>query len=56
MAKTSMAGGCRGNESSMTTLGSIQQMFQTTSASLLYKGDNTFLQFPGWKLNGKNWL
>ena len=34
----------------------IQQMVQTTFASLIYDGDNTPLQFLGWKSNGKNWL
>ena len=56
MAKTAMLGRRRGNKSSIATSGPIQQMVQTTSASLLYGIDNTSLQFPGWKLNGKHWL
>ena len=56
MAKTAMLGQHRGNKSSATTSGPIQQMVQTTSASLLYGRDNTSLQFTGWKLNGKHWF
>ena len=49
--KTAMTGGCRGDESSSATSGSIQQMVQPVFASLLYRGDNTSLQFLGHKLN-----
>ena len=42
-----MAGGRRGNESSIATLGPIQQMVQTMSASLLYGENNTSLQLRG---------
>ena len=54
--KTAMTGGCRGDESSSATSGSIQQMVQPVFASLLYRGDNTSLQFLGHKLNWKSWL
>ena len=46
-----MAGGHCGNESSMATSGPIQQTVQPVSAYLLYRGDNTSLQFLGQKLD-----
>ena len=56
MTKTAMAGGRHGNKSSVATSGPIQHAIQPASASLLYGGDNTSLQFLGQTLDGKFWL